>query len=653
MRRSAALGVVAAMLSWMLSGTLIAPPPAAVAQPGGAVADAPSISLADLGAQSTIAFYVNRDATSASLTFPVPTGLTPQELTAKIELPVDLRFGNLAVTQGDRTIHRQLLPDTDQAEVVIPLDGVQIFGDWVNLTFTVTAVPLEGYCWDPVSPIRLVDGAVSFAGAERPPTTVAEFLPPVLRKVTIAVPPQPSQAESNAAVQLAAAVARRNGQQPEVVVVPLPAGAAALPDGSAPLERQIVVKEGQPKGLSLQGGPGVPSLLVSGTGGELTDQVRLLGDDALQYAVSADSVAQVLPEPELASDSTTVERLTGGGLSSEAMWPRVGIELDQSRWGHPLGGVSVRLIGSYTPLPQNFGGEVIASVGGETVARWPAEAAGTIDRTVTIPDRLLKRFTSLEVAVRTTGNPGQCGDHLPILLRIDGSTEITVQRSDPPVPQGFQSLPQTLMPRVQIGMGPDGFGDTVRAAQIMVGLQRASGVPLLVDVTSLDEAINSTDPAVLISADGWKDRPIALPFNVDQGRMDLTGVDARGQSVTLNLDPAAGFGSLQTVFDGQRTVLIATSTGDPRQLDDLLRYLAAEPGRWGGLDGRAIVAVPGTQPITIPSPRVDYSETPPAADGAGGSQDNWFWWAVGGVAAISALGAVLILVRARRSQSVE
>ncbi len=84
------------------------------------MADAPSISLADLGAQSTIAFYVSRDATSASLTFPVPTGLTPEELTAKIELPVDLRFGNLAVTQGDRTIHRQLL---DYSETPPAVDG--------------------------------------------------------------------------------------------------------------------------------------------------------------------------------------------------------------------------------------------------------------------------------------------------------------------------------------------------------------------------------------------------------------------------------------------------------------------------------------------------------------------------------------------------
>lgn len=656
MRRKTALCAIATTVI----GPIIWTAPIATAEPVGpdpvpptpAVVDAPpgngpTYSLADLGAPSTVAFYVNRDVTSSSLTFPVPAGLNPVALRARIELPVNLRFGSVAVSQGGRTINRQPLPPQDMAEMVIPLNGVEISGGWVNLNFTVSALPLEDYCWDPIAPIRLVDGAVSFSGTDRPPTTVADFLPPVLRKVTIGVPAKPSQAESTAAVQVAAAVARRNGQQPEVVVVPLPAGAPTLPP-AGPLERQFIVKEGPTKGLSLQGPPESPALLVSGPANELADQVRLLSDDALRYAVSPTTVADALPEPALESDSTTIGQLTGGGLSSEATWPTVGVEIDQTRWGHPLGGVTVHLIGSYTPLPTEFGGEVVASVGGQVVDRWPSEGAGTIDRTVTIPDRLLKRFTSLEVQVRTTGHVGHCGDYLPLLLKLDGATAVTVQRANPPAPQGFQSLPQALMPRVQIGFGSDPFWDTVRAAQIIVGLQRSSGVPLQVDVVPLDQAIGSVDPAVLIAADGWKDKPIALPFTADGGQVNVTGVNAKGESTTLGLDPAKGFGSLQTVFDGQRTVLIATSTGGPGQLDDLLRYLSAQPGRWAGLDGRAILSAPGAEPITVPSPPVDYTSTPQGSPDSTQESDRWFWWGVGGVATLAAVGAVGILLRARR-----
>ena len=649
MRRIAALAGVVAMLIATAPGVGADPVGGEpVPVPGGEpvpAPDGPTLSLADLGSQDAITFPVNRDVTTTTVTFPVPSGLTPALFKARIELPVSLRFGNLAVTQGDRTIHRQLLPTQDQAEIVVPLAGVQAFGDWVSLTLTMTVVPIEGYCWDQTAPIRMVGGAVTFSGVDRPPTSVADFLPPVLRTVTIGIPGKPSPAESSAAVQLAAAVAKRNGQQPEVVVVPLPNGADTLPGPVAPLQRQFVVKEGPTKGLSLQGAPGAQVLRVSGTGNDLAGQVRLLTDDAARYAVSTTSVAESLPAQNLLGDSTSVGQITGGGLTAEALWPKVGIKFDQTQWGHPLAEVSMHLIGSYTPLPPNFNGELVATVDGEAVGRWPAEAAGTIDQTLTIPDRLLKRFTTLDVSLIATGIAGQCGDHLPIQLRIDGSTTINVKSANPPVLQGFQSMPQALMPLIRVGIGTDAFGDTARAAQIMVGLQRSSAVPLLTEVTTLQQAIASTDPVVLISPDGAVGKSIALPFSADQGRIDVTGVDAQGQSVELNLDPAKGFGSLQTVFDGQRSILVATSSGPPTLLDDLLRYLAGEPGRWQSLNGRAILSTPGAEPITVPNPQVDYSAQPAPSASA---QANWFWWAVGGVAVVAAAGALFILRRAGR-----
>ena len=132
------------------------------------------------------------------------------------------------------------------------------------------------------------------------------------------------------------------------------------------------------------------------------------------------------------------------------------------------------------------------------------------------------------------------------------------------------------MPRIQIGIGPDTFNDTVRAARIIVGLQRSSSLPLITAVTALQDAINSSEPAVLISADGWNDQSLTLPISADLGKISIDAMNSSGDPTTLNLDPAIRFGSLQTVFDGQRTVLIATSTGDPAQLDELLRWLALD-----------------------------------------------------------------------------
>src|SRR5262249_3413500 len=160
--------------------------------------------------------------------------------------------------------------------------------------------------------------------------------------------------------------------------------------------------------------------------------------------------------------------------------------------------------------------------------------------------RLMKRSTTVQITVHTTGDPGRCGDHLPLILKINSSTTIQASPANPPVPPGFQSVPQTLMPRVQIGIGGDAFGHTVPAAQIAVGLQPRSGVPLTTTVTSLKQAIDSHEAAVLISSDGWTDNSIALPFSADQKAVTVEGLDTKGESVTLTLDPGILSGSLQT-----------------------------------------------------------------------------------------------------------
>ncbi len=428
-----------------------------------------------------------------------------------------------------------------------------------------------------------------------------------------------------------------------MAVVPLPDGATSLPGPVGPMERQIIVKEGPRKGLFLQGGP-MPSLLISGAPGDLAGQALLLDSAAAKYAASPGAIADVLPTANLVADNTALKQLFDFMPKSESLWPDTRIELDQTRWGHPIAGMSLNLLGSYTPLPSTLGGEVIVSIGDEVLDRWPVDADGVINRRIAIPDRLLKRSTVVDVGIRDTGDPGHCGDHLPVSMRIDGDTKITVVPANPPVPQGFQAFPQALMPKVRIGIGADALGDTARAAQIMVGLRRASAEPLVAEVTTLQQAIDSPDSAVLVSAGEWSDSRVTLPFATDGGRVTINGLDTTGESTSLILDPEVKFGSLQTVFDGKRSLLVATSNGAPAQLDELLRYLSAESGRWSSLSGRAILSAPGREPITVPSPPADYAE-----QDSGSGSGNWFWWAAGGVAAVAALGAVSILVRARRS----
>lgn len=345
-----------------------------------------------------------------TLVIPVPPGLRPAELTAIVELPVNVRLGTLNVTQDDRTISRVRLPDGDRLPIVVPLDGVDVIDNAVTVTLRSYLVPVEGYCLEPTNPLRFTDVAIRYEGAEIPPATVADFLPPILRKLTILIPARPMNIESEAAARVAMAVVARYGKQnPEVAVLPLADRQTEPVEPSAPMERQIVIREGPEVAVALQGG-GFPSLLIGGPPNQLINQARLLSSDLSRLAVSSLAVAGPLKTvPQLPADVTTIRQLGQPGVNATALNPQVSIALDQTRLGRSARNVRVHLRGTYTPLPNGIGGSVVTAINGQTIDQWPVDDTGVIDRWVDIPDRLLQRYTNLGVAINIAGNTGRCG----------------------------------------------------------------------------------------------------------------------------------------------------------------------------------------------------------------------------------------------------
>lgn len=648
---AAALLLVASPLS-TADPTDVAPAPPS----GGAVISAPTLSLVDLGSSEPLSFYGYSSAIDFSI--PVPPGLVPSTLNATVALPFPMRSGVLTVSQGDLLISKVGLPLDVLSPIIIPLPGVQVINRSVSLTLALTSVADVGYCLDSLNPVQLRDGSISFTGTEIPPGTVADFLPPILRTLTIGIPGNPSQVESDAAVQLAAGLmSRYRGQNPQVTVVPLADGATRIDAPSAPLERQIVIKEGPDEGVSLIPQDGIPQLLISGPADKLLNQARLMTDPSLAAAVSPRVTAEALhSRPVLAGNTATVGELGQQSLTAFGVSPKVEIGIDQTRFGHSAQGLRVHVVGSHTPAPGEVGAAVTASVGDELLDTWPTNASGVIDHWVNIPDRLLQRYTPLSIGVSTTGKTGGCQEFSPISLTIKPNSVVESSVANPPIPPGFGSLPQALMPRVKVGIGSDAFMDTVRATQIMTGLQRLSAVPLQTEVMPFQTALNSKEPAVLISANGWSDNSIALPVAANERRITVEGPGPGDDKVTLTLDPGVAFGSLQVVFDGQRSLLIATSNGAPAQLDELLKWLATAPGRWQSLSGSAEISVAGRDPASVVGRTPVPAYGPPtssAQDGVspGGYRYSSAWWVAAALVGVAAVGAGAIVVSARRRSS--
>ncbi len=622
--------------------------PAAWSAPGdgGLVADAPRLSLQQVGTDPVLAFYGTEGVTS--ITVPVPLGLVPGDLSAVVELPVNLGSGTLTVTQDNRTLSRVVLPDVDRVPITIPLDGVAVVDNAVTLTLRSYLSPLPGYCLDPTNPLRLVDAVIGYLGVESAPQTIADFLPPVLQQLNLFVSPVPTRAESDAAIRLSTAVVAHYGKQnPAVTISPLPQGEVAPLDPSLPMQRNIVIRESPDIGVALVGDIGVPALSISGPASELTNQSRLMSSGIGRLALSSKAVVGPLrSSPQLAADNTTMRQLGQPGVNATALSPQVSIALDQTRLGRPAHDIRVHLQGSHTPLPSEVGGQLVVAIGGEVIDRWPADNTGTINRWVDIPDRLLQRYTNLGVALNISGNTGRCGEFQPITLTIDGDSPIQSSLSTPPVPGGFQALPQAFMPRVQIGIG-DGFDDTRRAVDIMVGLQRLSALPFDTAVTSVDEAITSAGPAVVVAAAGWTDTATTLPVAMNtSGEITVQNVDGSGAEGTLTLDPGSPFGSLQTMYDGKRTLLVATSNNAPEEVDALLGWLDSNVQRWSGLTGNALISAPGREPMLL------STDAAAAAPAEATTDRTTLYLGIGAaVVAVVAVGAGLILLRNRRSKA--
>lgn len=642
------VAVIGRLLAVLVSAALLAPP-LAVGQPDGAAAPpGPVLPLTQLGRPGPLQFYGVR--ATVPLNIAVPPGMEPLALNAVAQLPVNVRGGTVVVAQGDRQISRIDVPP-EGGTVAIPLAGALVRDGLASLTLSTTLLPVDGYCPDPRSALQLADPSVAFGGAEQQPTTVADFLPSVLRQLTIYVDGESSRAVADAAIRLATAVAAAyTAQVPDIRVLALPPGQTGPTEAPAPFGRSVVIREGDQTGVSLIDAGGVPALLVMGSAQDLANQSRLLTSGVDRLAMSAKVVVGPLNNTsQPLGDETTLRRLGQSAITTTGMSPQVNIAVDQTRLGRSAHAVRLHLDGSYTPLPPTVGGQLVASVGGQVIDRWAVDAQGGIDRWVDVPDRLLTRYTDVALELNISGNTGGCYEFEPPTLTVDGNSVVQSRAADPPIPAGFQSLPQALMPRTVVGVG-EGFDDLRRALAIMVGLQRLSASPLDTVVKPLADAIGDTAPAVLVSPGGWTDDRLVLPVSSGAaGELTVTQAGTPAETTTLTMDPAMAFGSLQAVRSGNRSVLVATSNDAPGQLDALLDWLAADPQRWADLSGSALIAAAGQEPVmygtaSAAGPDVIDGDTPPAPAGL----PRWLWVGLAVAAVLSVLTVGVVLIRGRR-----
>ncbi|MDY6809564.1 MAG: hypothetical protein SW127_11160 [Actinomycetota bacterium] len=582
----------------------------------------PAMSLRDLGASTTVTFPGQQGEVSLSL--PVTPDLTPSELRADTQVPAFVTGGSIDVLQGERLISRTPLTTGVDASIELPLRGVRVDQNAVDLTLR-AYLRVEGFCqFDPDNALRMTNTSVVYTGREAIPRTVAEFLPPTLRGLTIYVPDDVNEAEGAAAVNLATAVVSQYAPAPvPIETIALPRGSMVPPTIAGPLERQIVVNGDADPGLTIETSRGSSYLVIGGSDEDLLTQTQFLTSNLAPIALSSSAVAGALHNaPQLPQSVQTLSDLGVPDQSiTSAAWPRLTFGIDQTRLGWSATGVRVQLIGSYSPGPSgsdgpsgssSSDGAIAVRVGDRVITTIPTDDSGTFNTWIDIPDDVLRRYTEVSLTLER-GNLGEtCGSGYRTTLSMSSAGEITSEQADPPQPAGFGSLPQALMPRTQLAWTTGDAGDVARAVSIVAGLQGLSAVPLGIDVVSMDTASTSGQPAILISADGQGLPDLTLPLESDGRTLTVTSTGGSTQaSSSVTLDPGIEFGALEVTRHDGRSLLVATSTDDARDLDALLNWLSADIVRWATLDGDAVMQVAGQDPVSLSADEVNQGEPEP------------------------------------------
>lgn len=606
-------------LATLVTGTLVA---VAALLPGVGTASAQdsddatvgtgqSVPFSELGRPADLQFV--SDSAPVTVTLPVPDGLQARRLTGTLTTPMDFRQGWLEVRSDGRVVQRVEIPAANEEGIPlsVPLDGLPVTDRSVTLTITSHYIPIDNRCYDrsQFAPLTLRDATVDYAGTERQPASPAEFLPPILRKLTIYVADPSSAAEQNAALTLSTAVVNHYGNQPtRVEVTQAPAG--GVPSVAPALfERSIAVAGASEARIGLEPTPaGAPVLRITGNETALSSQVDLFVANLDGYAAASRAIAAPdVKVPEVAQDVVSLEQLKIGSLTTSGLnHIEVPIEVNQTQLGRPIRDLSAHLFGTYVPLPPSRSGILTVSLGGTQLASAPLDSSGKFDVRADVPNNLLSRFMTLTVALDITGD-FQCGTSDASSLTVDPRSTVASHLASPPLPGGFASLPQTLLPTVDVGLGDNGLGDLRRANQLLVQMQHSSYLPLQPRVRPLTEAATDTLPAILVAADGNLPQSVRQPLaSADPALLALQGVAG-----------TTPYGTLQVIEQGNRTVVLATSNGEPRDLDALLGWLDADPSQFPRLTGDVLIGPRDAQPFAIGVKVTDVAAQADAEENSG------------------------------------
>lgn len=487
--------------------------------------------------------------------------------------------------------------------------------------------------------LRLTDLTATFADSGLPPQSIGTFFPPLLDRVVLWVPAEPTATTADAVLKLTLGIVDKyRGQQVAIDVHAMPAG------GLGPLPHQTSVRHivvGDPEAESVllvdTGGSGKLLVLpeeglVTAALGVLQEITKLAVGPAASYQQRmGDAVVPPLEQRliDLGAPATVVT--AQGGAAIELVVP-------QAAFGGMVTAYDLRLSGRVMADR-----EVVLSVLVNNELVDAHRTTGAFRRRIHIVDPPLTRAVTIRIEANEVGDEGRCtGRDDPVSLQLTDHASLRATLGVTPR-ISFQLLPQALLPDVDVvfsAFTPKTI-DVAAAlvADLAAGVPRGIGVRV---VPTLADLVASPRPGIVV----WSGPP---------GELERAGLRVVPDASLTALDLLERDGRLpsgvpvaQVARTGGRHVLLVNGPDDDT-LQRFVHRLVDPPSDLTRFDGDVVVLdgdrLRDVQLTVIPDPPV-HRESRLALPATA-----WLGVGVGAAAVLVAALAARALRRRRASRA--
>jgi len=562
--------------------------------------------------------HLNADNDRITESMNVPHGLTPTRIVGRVAFPISDRVITFSVSvAGERIVVLSSAAagpgGTASFDVALPPSAV--VNDRASVDIETTRLGTGAVCdttRSVANDVRLLDAGFVTVGQADGPTTIASFFGPGVTTVNI----WSTDAESDpAAVQMAAGVVHRLGLATKVTLhrgTPLP---NALATG---VDRDVVFAVAARARTSVSTGGGRPTLHIDGQPTAQIATAQALAQPETDIADAPTSGASSAVGRVYGRSTMTLATLTGtrAAVAAGVRGPQLigsglmkwEVSVPQSRFGGPVGHISLHIRGRTTPIHHGSYGDFSILWNGAIVHGAPLGDATDFEVRAEIPRSLVGRDNTLTLQARYTPGGGACQALAnPIQIDIDPQSTISADAGQT-IPAGFTRFPQVLRGRFRYAtdVGTRNNSDSATALSsaglLAAAMQRLSPDLLTTIEVPLSRIADGT-AGVVVNASPATVLSLRAPFRFGTSRV----IAADGASVAFEI--AGPVGALQA-FEYRNTDLIVASGTTPALANNAVAAMVAHPDGWYHLaDQIQILRSNTTELIDVPSQR--YVEVAP------------------------------------------